>query len=149
MFLIREMSYLKSLDFQMFHTGPQTVVVFLELGRNLIEGVLFPPKPLRSEAFPRGIPDVVNGLKSSKRRKLNDDTEMAELSAEQCIIAHKRGRFFSLEHPFNSISPTPYLVESPPGGVRCSTRRSINTCMFEGSKRRKNQILIPQRQGAG
>lgn len=41
MFLIREMSYLKSLDFQMFHTGPQTVVVFLELGRNLLREFFF------------------------------------------------------------------------------------------------------------
>ena len=106
-----------------------------------IEGVLFPPKPLRSEAFPRGIPDVVNGLKSSKRRKLNDDTEMAELSAEQCIIAHKRGRFFSLEHPFNSIARhlTSWRALQEEFGVYTT---QYHTCMFEGSKRRKNQILI-------
>ena len=41
MFLLREMSYLKSLDFQMFHIGPQTVVVFLELGRNLLREFFF------------------------------------------------------------------------------------------------------------
>ena len=106
-----------------------------------IEGVLFPPKPLRSEAFPRGIPDVVNGLKSSKRRKLNDDTEMAELSAEQCIIAHKRGRFFSLEHPFNSIARhlTSWRALREEFGVYTT---QYHTCMFEGSKRSKNQILI-------
>ena len=47
-----------------------------------IQGVRFAPKPLRSVDNPKGIPDVVARLKPSKRRKLNDDTLMADLAAE-------------------------------------------------------------------
>ena len=90
---------------------------------------------------PKGIPDVVARLKPSKRRKLNDDTLMADLAAEQCLLSHRKGRFFSLEHPFNSIArhlPSWRALQEEPGVYQTQH----HTCMFEGSKRRKNQVLI-------
>ena len=106
-----------------------------------IKGVRFSPKPLRSESCPRGIPEVVKGLKSSKRMKLNDDTEMAELAAEECLLAHRNGRFFSLEHPFNSLAhhlPS-WRALRKESGVYVT---QYHTCRSTGSRRRKNQSLI-------
>ena len=69
-----------------------------------IPGVANPPIPLRSNDFPRGIPSVVSSLPSSKRRKLELDTDMADLAATNCLKAHRSGKYFSLEHPLNSIA---------------------------------------------
>eukprot|EP00435_Cladocopium_sp_Y103_P058671 s40_g20.t1 len=43
-------------------------------------------------------------MPKAKKRKLDLDTQMADLSAEQCLQAHRTGKFFSLEHPRNSIA---------------------------------------------
>ena len=40
----------------------------------------------------------------SKRRKLKLDTQMAHMAARDCTIARANGRYFSLEHPKNSIA---------------------------------------------
>ena len=69
---------------------------------------------------------------------------MAHLSAKQCLRAHREGRAFTLEHPARSIalhlSSWRELVQEP--GVRVI---SYTTCMFHGSRRRKQQVLICNR----
>ena len=69
-----------------------------------IPGVKFSPKPLRNDRFPNGIPEALEKLPAAKRRKVNLDTEMAELAAKDCIKSHLSHRYFSLEHPRNSIA---------------------------------------------
>ncbi len=106
-----------------------------------IPGVLFSPKPLRSADHPKGIPEVLHGLKPSKRKKLKDDTSMADLAAEECLNSHRCGRYFSLEHLFNSIArhlPSWKILQREKGVYTTQ----YHSCMFEGSKRRKNQVLI-------
>lgn len=106
-----------------------------------IPGVRFPPKPLRSVTCPEGIPEVLSRLNPSKRRKLDDDTAMAKLSAERCIKAHTQGRSFSLEHPLNSLArnlPSWKHLESLQG-VHVTP---YHACMFDGGERRKAQVLI-------
>lgn len=106
-----------------------------------IPGVKFAPKPLRSTEHPRGIPEVLAKLPKAKRLKLELDTEMAEMAANDCISRSKRGRAFSLEHPRNSIARSLEswkTLESMPGTIVTE----YHTCMFEGSKRRKHQVLI-------
>lgn len=106
-----------------------------------IPGVANPPIPLRSSDFPRGIPDVVDNLHPSKRRKLDLDTDMADLAADECLKAYESGKFFSLEHPRNSIARN---LESWTRleGLEGVYKTEYHSCMFEGSKRRKSQVLI-------
>lgn len=54
--------------------------------------------------FPRGIPEVIVSLPAPKRRKLELDTEMADMAARECLKTHLSGRYFSLENPKNSIA---------------------------------------------
>ena len=106
-----------------------------------IRGVKQAPVPLRSELFPEGIPSELAGLSKKARRRLLLDTEMAVLSAERCLARHRRGKLFSLEHPGRSIAlslPAWKRLRSEPG-IYSSF---YHTCMFEGSRRRKFQILI-------
>ena len=69
-----------------------------------IPGVSCPPKPLRSSLHPRGIPEERNKLSKRARLRMDRDTEMATDSARRCIIRHKKGLPFSLEHPGRSIA---------------------------------------------
>ena len=106
-----------------------------------IPGVKFPPLPLRSTSCPRGIPDVLKKLPKGKKRKLDLDTCMAEMAAKDCIRRSKAGKFFSLEHPRNSIARNLDSwkdLEALPGTIVTE----YHTCMFRGSKRRKHQALI-------
>ena len=106
-----------------------------------IPGVTNPPKPLRSESFPEGIPDVVQDLPVAKRRKLSLDTDMANLAADRCLEAHRNGRYFSLENPMNSLArhlTTWRRLEREPGVLTTF----YHACMFSPCKRRKAQILI-------
>ena len=114
-------------------TGPQS---FLSappfLREKPIPGVLFSPKPFRSVDHPKGIPEVLKGLKPSKRKKLRDDTTMADLAAEECLVSHRSGTYFSLEHPFNSIArhlPS-WRVLQREKGVHTT---QYHSCMFNGS----------------
>ena len=66
---------------------------------------------------------------------------MADLAAEQCSAANAAGRFFSLEHPARS------LARNLPSWKRLERTRGVisidySTCMFEGSRRKKKQVLI-------
>ena len=77
--------------------------------------------------------------KAAKRLEL--DTEMAHLSARECLRVHREGRSFTLEHPRRSLalelSSWRELLAEP--GVEAVP---YSTCMFQGSRRRKQQILI-------
>ena len=105
-----------------------------------IKGVRDPPKPLRSDREAWGIRAVVAGLSKRARLRL-DNTQMAEEAARLSIARHERGQSFSLEHPGRSLA-----LELPSWkrlvsleGVR---QTFYHTCMFEGSRRRKWQVLV-------
>ena len=48
-----------------------------------IKGVANPPKPLRSELFPEGIPSELENHNPRSQKRLADDTAMANLSADE------------------------------------------------------------------
>lgn len=109
-----------------------------------IRGVASPPKPVRSENHLRGIPEELSKMSKKSRKRIDLDTEMADLSAQRSLEAHRKGKGFTLEHPGNSIAlhldSWKKLLESE--GV---SRVNYHTCMFEGSRRRKFQVLITNR----
>ena len=80
-------------------------------------------------------------LPASKKRKLELDTCMANMAAKDCTSALNTRKFFSLEHPKNSIArrlETWERLEREPG-VEIT---EYHACMFEGCLRRKAQVLI-------
>ncbi len=110
-----------------------------------IKGVVSPPKPIRSESFPKGIPEELSKMSKKSRKRIDLDTQMADLSALKALEAHSLGRGFTLEHPGNSLAlhldSWKKLLETH--GVE---KIYYHTCMFEGSKRKKFQILITNRK---
>ena len=106
-----------------------------------IHNVARPPKPLRSEAHPEGIPEEVAKLSKKALKRLKDDTHMANLAADLCRKILNKGGKFTLEHPGRSIAlhleKWKELMMAP--GVICIF---YNTCMFAGSRRKKFQVLI-------
>ena len=106
-----------------------------------IPGVANPPPPLRSDQFPEGIPEALHSLPASKKRKLDLDTQMADLAASECLKAHRSGRYFTLENPKNSIARKLDTWKRLEGAVGVMATE-YHTCMFEGSRRRKAQVLI-------
>ena len=70
-----------------------------------------------------------------------DDTEMADLSADLCLERASHGKGFTLEHPGNSLAlhldSWKRLMGHPDVHVI-----HYHTCMFEGSRRKKLQVLI-------
>ena len=109
-----------------------------------IRGVRNCPRPVRNESCPQGIPSEVEALSKRGRKRLADDTEMADLSANFCLERANKKKGFTLEHPGNSIAlhlPSwKRLIDHP--DVRVVY---YHTCMFEGSRRRKYQVLITNR----
>ena len=85
-----------------------------------IPGVVNPPRPLRSSLEPRGIAEVVSELPPSKKRKLELDTDMAEMAANSCFNFLTEDKWFSLEHPGNSIA------RDLPSAQRC-----IDRCLLQ------------------
>ena len=74
----------------------------------------------------------------TQNAELQLDTEIA---ANECLKAHQSGRFFSLEHPKNSIArrlDSWQRLEREPGVMRSE----YHACMFEGGRRRKAQVLL-------
>ena len=69
-----------------------------------IKGVVSPPKPIRSESFPKGIPEELSKMSKKSRKRIDLDTQMADLSALKALEAHSLGRGFTLEHPGNSLA---------------------------------------------
>ena len=110
-----------------------------------IPNVRNPPRPLRSEEFPEGIPSELEKLSKKALKRLEKDTEMANLSAELCMRVHEQGEAFSLEHPGNSIA---LHLDS---WKRLRKTKGVltifyHTCMFVGSRRKKFQVLITNRR---
>ena len=106
-----------------------------------IPGVANPPRPLRSTREPHGIPSELARLPKAKRRKVEADTAMAEMAANECEKAHACGKGFGLEHLKNSIArelPSWKRLESLPGVFVTE----YHACMFSPAKRRKSQVLI-------
>ena len=110
-----------------------------------IPGVAHPPRPVRSESHPEGIPEELQSMSEKSRRKLEDDTEMANMSARRCLERHQQGKAFTLEHPGRSLAlhlqSWQKLKESE--GVMLV---EYTTCMFQGSRRRKKQLLLCNRE---
>lgn len=69
-----------------------------------IPGVKCPPRPLRSETYPMGIAEELNRMSPKSRKRLMDDTTMANMSADWAHSKHKKGRYFTLEHPARSLA---------------------------------------------
>ena len=116
-----------------------------------IPGVKSPPIPVRSSEFPKGIPDELKKMSKRARLRLEKDTEMADGAAMTCLQRHKGGGSFSLEHPGRSIALDldSWKDLKNQEGVFSTP---YHTCMFEGSSRRKSQILIhnvPSLEGMG
>ena len=113
-----------------------------------LKGIRNPPRPIRSEIHPEGIPDEVRKMSNKQKKRLEQDTAMADLSAERCMEAHTTGRLFSLEHPARS------LARHLPSWKRLEGTSGVNvieytTCMFEGSRRKKRQVLITNSRELG
>ena len=111
-----------------------------------IHNVKNPPRPLRSLLHPKGIPCEVARMTRKQKRRLDDDTRMADMAAEMSLERARAGKWFSLEHPAGSIA---WSLESwkelsnEPGVHRCV----YSTCMYEGSRRRKMQALLTNVKG--
>ena len=107
-----------------------------------IPGVVNPPRPLRTEQFPRGLP----GVKSRDAQRVENDTLTAELSAMRALQLHRAGKGFSLEHPARSLAfflPSWLELISEPGVM--VTRG--HACMFDPCCRRKLQALVHSSRG--
>ena len=111
-----------------------------------IKGVTNPPRPLRSSAFPLGIPEEVGRLSKKARTRLENDSFMAQDSGRRAMDLHRKGRKFSLEHPLRSIAMDldEWVKLKNEPGVYFS---EYHTCMFEGSRRKKAQALIHNVEG--
>ena len=106
-----------------------------------LKNVKNPPKPVRSEIFPEGIPQELQSMSRKAVVRLKRDTEMAVLSAEMAEQTAAAGRKFTLEHPGRS------LALHLPSWKRLMGREDVfvifyHTCMFQGSRRKKHQVLI-------
>ena len=124
---------------------PQNCATFSRAREIPIRGVRNPPEPLRSEEHPQGTPSVLCRLSPKQRKRLQNDTLMADMSATECWEAAERGKGFTLEHPLRSIAM------NLPSWVKLLGRDDVvkieyHTCMFEGSRRKKAQALITNRR---
>ena len=122
------------------HWGPNCAT-FSRAREIPIHNVRNPPRPLRSTGCPRGIPDELAVMSKKQRRRLDDDTKMADMAAELSFEQAEAGKGFTLEHPAGSIA---WSLDS---WVKLSSRPDVelytySTCMYEGSKRRKMQGLL-------
>ena len=131
----------KALDESLVRHWAPNCSTFSRAREKPIPGVTFSPTPLRDDENPCGIPSVVAELPPAKRRRLDLDTQMADMAAKDCISSHRAGRYFSLEHPKNSIArrlDSCVELEGLPGVFTTE----YHACMFEGCRRRKSQVLI-------
>lgn len=66
---------------------------------------------------------------------------MATMSADWAYDRHKKGKFFTLEHPARSLA---LHLDSWVRLLSCEGVRVVlyTTCMFKGSRRKKQQVLI-------
>ena len=106
-----------------------------------VPGARNAPRPLRSTLHPEGLPEVWSNGGRRTQLRVEQDTEMAVLAAEEALDAHRAGKAFTLEHTGRSIAlslPTWKLLMNTPG-VLCIWHHH---CMFEPCQRRKYQIVI-------
>ncbi len=106
-----------------------------------LKNVRDPPRPVRSEVHPEGIPSELSSMSRKSLVRLKRDTEMAVLSAEMAEKSADAGKKFTLEHPGRS------LALHLPSWKRLMAREDVfvifyHTCMFKGSRRKKHQVLI-------
>lgn len=66
---------------------------------------------------------------------------MAVMAAQRCIQSHREGKWFSLEHPKNSIARQMDSWKAL-GSLEGVTATPYHSCMFHPSERRKSQVLI-------
>ena len=89
------------------HWGPNCAT-FTRAREIEMPGVPKAPKPLRSNAYPEGLPEVLDqarlNVHGKNRQRVIDDTIMANLAADECLLAHRAGNGFTLEHPGRSIA---------------------------------------------
>lgn len=114
-------------------------------GEGGVKGVKDPPRPVRSETYPQGIPEELSKMSGRSPKRLRDDTAMADLSALKCLSARRSGKTFAFEHPGRSLAlrlPT-WKELMRQDGVEVI---HYTTCMFRGSRRRKAQVLITNRK---
>ena len=106
-----------------------------------IKNVTNPPRPLRSTEHPAGVPAELLLLSKKSLKRLRDDTRMADMAAENCLKRHRRNQKFTLEHPGRSIAlflPSWKKLREEEGVMEIF----YHTCCFEGSRRKKFQVLI-------
>lgn len=84
-------------------------------------------------------------MSTKSRKRLRDDTFKADLAATSCLSHHKRRKVFTLERPARSLALRLDSWEevTRQGGV---IKVEYTTCMSEGSRRRKSQVLITNRE---
>ena len=109
-----------------------------------IKGVAKAPQPVRSEDNPEGIPAEMAKMSRRQLTRLKLDTKMANLAGESAWESAEKMKGFTLEHPLNSIA---WHLES---WQKLRARHDVHfieyhTCMFEGSRRKKNQALLTNR----
>ena len=110
-----------------------------------IPGALFAPPPLRSSAFPSGLPN----LSGKDKLRVDHDTFCADFSALSALERHRNQKFFSLEHPGRSHAhslPSWKALRDTPGVFH----DECHACMYPPCKRRKLQSLthnIPELRG--
>ena len=63
------------------------------------------------------------------------------MAAEDCIESHRAGRYFSLEHPKNSIARRLDSWQELEG-LQGVFSTEYHACMFKDCRRRKSQVLI-------
>ena len=126
------------------HWGPNCATLS-PAGEIPIPGVVNAPQPLRPVLCPVGLPKVVGeshpGASGKVRQRVLNDTLVADLSAVECLKAHRDGRGSSSERPGRSLAlhlPSwKSLMDEP--GVFCIWHHH---CCFEDSTRRKFQVVI-------
>ena len=90
-------------DSELSHWAPNCAT-FSRAREIPLKNVKRPPKPVRSECHPEGIPSEIKKMSRKAVSRLKRDTEMAVLSAEQAEKAAEVGKKFTLEHPGRSIA---------------------------------------------
>ena len=106
-----------------------------------VPGARRAPRPLRSTLYPEGLPEVWSSGGRRTQLRVEQDTEMAILAAEEALEAHRAGKAFTLEHTGRSLAlnlPAWKLLMNTPD-VFCVWHHH---CMFEPCRKRKYQIVI-------
>eukprot|EP00973_Karenia_brevis_P092608 12413217-Karenia_brevis.AAC.1 len=106
-----------------------------------IPGAKSAPVPVRSTEYPKGLPFLSDHRWAKMKTRVDDDTAMILLAINECTVAHRDKRLFTLEHPGNSLArnfPEWQALEKLPGVFIIE----FHSCMFEPSDRRKYEIVV-------